>query len=157
MILHVRERILWRCIPTVPLREPNDRRVTKGQQVSKTPATNPATALRLTQDYFGAEASPYFSLSEFIKRRPSNPAVPRREILAIASGIDATVTHIDRGTKTLTVKTGSGAEETYRLTESAAKDAGKGIDEGTEKSAQVTVYYTGEAGHKVAHFFKKAI
>src|SRR5580658_7535964 len=65
---------------------------------------------------------------------------------------DATVTHIDRGAKTLTVKTGDGAEETFHLTDSAAKDAGKGIGEGADKSAKVTVYYTEDAGHKVAHF-----
>ena len=47
-----------------------------------------AKSVRLTQGYFGAEASPYLSISEFIKRWPSNPAVPRREILAITSGID---------------------------------------------------------------------
>jgi hypothetical protein len=70
---------------------------------------------------------------------------------------DATVTHIDRGAKTLTVKTGDGAEETFHLTDSAAKDAGKGIGEGADKSAKVTVYYTEDAGHKVAHFFKKTI
>jgi hypothetical protein len=67
---------------------------------------------------------------------------------------EATVTRIDRGTKTLAVKTADGAEETYRLTDSAAKDAGKDIAAGAEKSAKVTVYYTEEAGHKVAHFFK---
>jgi len=49
-----------------------------------------------------------------------------------------------------------GAEETFRLTGRAARDVGKGIGEGAEKSAKVTVYYTEEAGHKVAHFFKKA-
>lgn len=70
---------------------------------------------------------------------------------------DATVTHIDRGAKTLTVKTNNGAEETFRLTDSAARDAGKDIGEGTEKSAKVTVYCTEDAGHKVAHFFKRAI
>jgi hypothetical protein len=69
---------------------------------------------------------------------------------------DVTVTHIDRGAKTLAVKTASGAEETYRLTDSAAKDAGTDIAEGAEKSGKVTVYYTEEAGRKVAHFFKKA-
>jgi len=67
---------------------------------------------------------------------------------------EATVTRIDRGTKTLAVKTANGAEETYRLTESAAKDAGKDIAAGAEKAAKVTVYYTEEAGHKVAHFFR---
>ena len=53
--------------------------------------------------------------------------------------------------------TAKGTEETYRLTDSAAKDAGKDIAEGAEKSAKVTVYYTEEAGHKVAHFFKRAV
>jgi hypothetical protein len=70
---------------------------------------------------------------------------------------EATIMHIDRGAKTLTVKTASGAEETYHLTDSAAKDAGKDIAKGTEKSAKVTVYSTEEGGRKVAHFFKRAI
>jgi hypothetical protein len=70
---------------------------------------------------------------------------------------DATVTHIDRGAKTIAVKTADGTEETFRLTGSAAKDAGKDIAEGTEKSVKVTVYYTDEGGHKVVHFFKKAL
>jgi hypothetical protein len=70
---------------------------------------------------------------------------------------DVTVTHIDRGAKTMAVKTANGTEETYRLTDRAAKDAGKDIEAGSEKSAKVTVYYTEEGGHKVAHFFKKAI
>jgi hypothetical protein len=67
---------------------------------------------------------------------------------------EVTVTHIDRGAKTLAVKTADGTAETFRLTGSAAKDAGKDIVEGSEKSAKVTVYYTEEGGHKVAHFFK---
>ena len=70
---------------------------------------------------------------------------------------EATVTHIDRGAKTLAVKTADGTEETYRLTDSAAKDAGTDIAEGAEKSAKVTVYYTEDAGHKIAHFFKRAV
>ncbi len=70
---------------------------------------------------------------------------------------EATVTHIDRGAKTLAVKTADGTEETYRLTDSAAKDAGTDIAEGAEKSAIVTVYYTEEGGRKVAHFFQRAI
>jgi hypothetical protein len=46
----------------------------------------------------------------------------------------------------------NGTEETYRLGDSAAKDSA----EGSERSAKVTVYYTEDAGHKVAHFFKRA-
>jgi arginine repressor len=67
---------------------------------------------------------------------------------------EGTVSKIDRGGKTLVVKTADGAEETFHLTEHAAKDAGKGVGEGTEKSGKVTVYYTEKAGRKVAHFFK---
>jgi arginine repressor len=67
---------------------------------------------------------------------------------------EGTVTKIDRGGKTLVVKTADGTEETYRLTEHAAKDAGKDIAKGSEKSAKVTVYYTEAGGRKIAHFFK---
>ncbi len=70
---------------------------------------------------------------------------------------EVTVTHIDRGAKTLAVKTADGADETFRLTESAARDAGKDIGKGTGKATKVTVYYTENAGHKVAHFFKRTI
>jgi len=70
---------------------------------------------------------------------------------------EATVTRIDRGAKTLAVKTADGTEETFRLTGSAAKDAGKDIAEGAEKSTKVTVYYTEEGGHKIAHFFKRPV
>jgi hypothetical protein len=69
---------------------------------------------------------------------------------------EGTVKKIDRGGKTLTVTTADGSEETYRLTDRAARAAGEDIGKGTEKSAKVTIYYTEEGGHKVARFFKKA-
>lgn len=50
-----------------------------------------------------------------------------------------------------------GAEETYRLTGNAAMEVGKGAISGVEKSAKVTVCHTEQAGHRVAHFFKRAI
>lgn len=55
------------------------------------------------------------------------------------------------------MKTADGAEETFRLSDRAAKDAGKDIATGAEKTAKVTVYYTDEAGHKVAHFQENAL
>ena len=70
---------------------------------------------------------------------------------------DGTVTHLDRGAKTLAVKTANGGEETYHLTGSAAKYAGKGVEGGAEKSGKVTVYYTEEGGRKVVHFFKRTV
>ena len=49
-----------------------------------------AKSLRLPQGLAGAEASPYFSLSDFIKKKwPADPSVARREVLMITSGIDA--------------------------------------------------------------------
>jgi len=47
-----------------------------------------AKSLRLPQGLAGAEASPYFSLSEFVKKWPADPSMPRREVLMITSGID---------------------------------------------------------------------
>ncbi len=59
---------------------------------------------------------------------------------------------IDRGAKTVGVKTADGAEETWHLTDRAAKESGKGV----EKGAKVTAYYTEEGGKKVVHFFKES-
>lgn len=74
--------------------------------------------------------------------------------LKVAEG---TISRVDRGGKTIAVKTKDGAEDSYRLTGRAAKDSGKEIADGAGKSEKVTVYYTEEAGHKVAHFFKKTL
>jgi hypothetical protein len=38
-----------------------------------------------------------------------------------------------------------------------AKDAGKSLSEGADKSGKVTVYYTERAGHRVVHFFSKTL
>jgi hypothetical protein len=71
--------------------------------------------------------------------------------------VDGTVTHIDRGAKTLAVKAADGTEETFKLSGHAAADAGKDIAKGSEKSVKVTVYYTEVAGKKTAHFFEKIV
>jgi hypothetical protein len=67
---------------------------------------------------------------------------------------EGTVSKIDRGTKTLAVKTADGAEATYKISEHAAVDAGKETGKGVEKASKVTVYYTEEGGKKIVHFFK---
>ncbi len=69
--------------------------------------------------------------------------------------VDGAITHIDRGGRTMAVKTADGTEHTFKLSDRAAEDAGKDIEKGTEKTAHVTVYYTEEAGKKTAHFFEK--
>jgi hypothetical protein len=66
-----------------------------------------------------------------------------------------TIQDLDRGGKRMVVSTADGTESTFRLTDDAAKDAGKGIVKGADKGTKVTVYYSEEAGQKVAHFFEK--
>lgn len=67
---------------------------------------------------------------------------------------DGTVTRFDRKAHTMTVKSEDGTEQAYQLSKNAAEDAGKDTDDAAKKSAHVSVYYSEEAGHKVAHFFK---
>ncbi len=64
-----------------------------------------------------------------------------------------TIVKVDKGTKTVVVKTADGTEKTFDFTENAGKDMGKAVGAGTEKGAKVTVYYTEESGKKIAHFF----
>ena len=70
---------------------------------------------------------------------------------------EGTVTHIDRAAKALTAKPAAGTKDTYHLTDRAAQDTGKDVAAGAEKAGHVTVYYTEEASHNVAHFLKWAI
>jgi hypothetical protein len=67
---------------------------------------------------------------------------------------EGTVSKIDRGAKTLAVKTADGAEASYKITDHAVVDAGKDVGKSVEKASKVTVYYTEEGGKKVVHFFK---
>jgi Cu/Ag efflux protein CusF len=67
---------------------------------------------------------------------------------------EGTVTNIDRGSKTIAVKTADGSVQTFKMADHATEDAGKDVGHATEKSAKVTVYYTEDAGKKVAHFFE---
>ncbi len=67
---------------------------------------------------------------------------------------NGTITDIDRGAKTIAVKTADGTVQTFKMADHATEDAGKDIAKGTEKTAKVTVYYTEDAGKKVAHWFE---
>lgn len=67
---------------------------------------------------------------------------------------EGTITKFDRGARAMTIKTADGTEENYRLTEHAAEDAGKDTEDTAKQSAHAIVYYSEEAGHKIAHFFK---
>jgi len=47
-----------------------------------------AKALRMPMGIASAGASPFFSLSDLVKRWPMDPRLPRREVLMITAGID---------------------------------------------------------------------
>jgi hypothetical protein len=72
--------------------------------------------------------------------------------------VDGTVEDVGKGTKTVAVKTADGTKETFVVSEHATVDTGKDVGRYSEKGAKegehVTVYYTEEAGKKVAHVFK---
>ena len=60
----------------------------------------------------------------------------------------------DKGAKTVVVKSADGTEKAFEYTDNDAKDVGKETGKGIDKGAKVTVYYTEEAGKKIAHFFE---
>lgn len=67
---------------------------------------------------------------------------------------EGTISSVNRGAKTVAVKTADGSVETFKMADHATVDAGKGVGKGAQKSAKVTVYYTEDAGKKIAHFFE---
>ncbi len=69
---------------------------------------------------------------------------------------EGVVTRIDRRRKQITIRYDDRNTETLRLTERAAADAGKDVDQRGVGRTRVVVYYSTEAGQKVAHFFRRA-
>ncbi len=70
---------------------------------------------------------------------------------------EGAVVRIDRRGKSMTIRTASGAEETYKLADHASEDAARDLDQAAGKLGSVTVYYTEESGRKVAHFFERTL
>jgi hypothetical protein len=69
--------------------------------------------------------------------------------------VEGTVTHVSKDGKTVVVKAADGTEHTFKVVGHDTVISAQEIGEGTEKGAKVTVYYTGSASKKVAHFFEK--
>jgi hypothetical protein len=71
---------------------------------------------------------------------------------------EGTVEDVGKGTKTVAVKTADGTKETFEVaghaTVNTGKDVGRYSALGAKKGEHVTVYYTEEAGKKIAHVFK---
>jgi len=71
---------------------------------------------------------------------------------------EGTVEDVGKGTKTVAVKTADGTKEVFEVSGHATVDTGKTVGRysvaGAKKGEHVTVYYTEEAGKKIAHVFK---
>jgi hypothetical protein len=71
---------------------------------------------------------------------------------------EGTVEEVGKGSKTVAVKTADGTKEAFDVSGHATVDTGKAVGSytslGAKKGEHVTVYYTEEAGKKIAHVFK---
>ncbi len=71
---------------------------------------------------------------------------------------EGTVEDVGEGTKTVAVKAADGSKQAFDVSEHATVDTGKAVGRysalGAKKGEHVTVYYTEEAGKKIAHVFK---
>ena len=71
---------------------------------------------------------------------------------------EGTVEDVGKDSKTVAVKSADGTKETFEVADHAVVDTGKGVarysTRGAKKGERVTVYYTEEAGKKIAHVFK---
>jgi Cu/Ag efflux protein CusF len=71
---------------------------------------------------------------------------------------EGTVEDVGEGSKTVAVKTADGTKETFVVADHAVVTSGKDIARysarGARKGERVTVYYTEEAGKKIAHVFR---
>lgn len=86
----------------------------------------------------------------------------------LAHDISGIVKKVDKGAKTVVVKTADGAEHTIKYTENTTvegtKDAGKGVEKGSaetylagKKGAKITVHYTEKGAEKTAVGVKDAV
>ena len=68
---------------------------------------------------------------------------------------EGTVTEIKRGQKEIIIRYDSGATEKLELTDRAAVDEGLDLRNAPPGTTRVVVYYSDEAGRKIAHYFRR--
>jgi hypothetical protein len=74
------------------------------------------------------------------------------EGLKITEGV---ISHVDRRRKEITIKYANGKTETLRMTDRAAAESEKVLEGTAADVTKIVVYYSDDAGRKVAHYFKK--
>jgi hypothetical protein len=70
--------------------------------------------------------------------------------------VKGTVKSVDKGSKTMVVKTADGTEQTIKWTDKTTMEGGKDVGEGVAEGSKVSVKYTEKAGEKTAVGVKKA-
>ena len=75
------------------------------------------------------------------------------DVVHIMKGV---VKSVDKGTKTMVVKTADGTEQTVKWTDKTTMEGGKDVGEGVAEGSKVSVKYTEEAGEKTAVGVKTA-
>jgi hypothetical protein len=63
---------------------------------------------------------------------------------------------IDRRRKQIRIACDNGETETFRLTDRAASETPADLDQKRANTARIVIYYSDEAGQKVAYFVKKS-
>ncbi len=69
--------------------------------------------------------------------------------------LEGVVSKVDRRAKTISIRLADGNRQTLRLTERAASGVGKDLDGAATGAARVVVYFSDEAGRRVAHYFQR--
>jgi hypothetical protein len=64
--------------------------------------------------------------------------------------VKGVVKSVDKGTKTMVVKTGNGTEHTIKWTDKTTMQGGKDVGEGIAEGSKVSVKYTEKGGEKTA-------
>jgi hypothetical protein len=69
------------------------------------------------------------------------------DVVHVVKGV---VKSVDKGTKTMVVKSADGVEHTIKWTDKTATATGKDVGDGVAEGAKVAVKYTGEGAEKTA-------
>ncbi len=70
-----------------------------------------------------------------------------QDVVHVMKGV---VKSVDKGTKTMVVKTSDGVDHSVKWTDKTATTTGKDVGDGVSEGAKVSVKYTEKAGEKTA-------
>jgi hypothetical protein len=74
------------------------------------------------------------------------------DVLKATKGV---ITHVDWRAKSMVIRLADGTRETFRLTNRAAPDVGKGVDRAVIRSPTIVISFSDDAGRHVAYYFTR--